>query len=76
MRGEPIELSCPFCDKGKIQCWYIPSTTSFRSRSTATFGKTTKRIKSPDIWMIKSGCPSCGKSAEEVEKEFKNRGII
>jgi hypothetical protein len=24
MRGEPVELNCPFCDKGKIQCWYIP----------------------------------------------------
>ena len=76
MRGEPVELSCPFCDKGKIQCWYIAGTTSQRNRSTATFGKVKERVKSSDIWLIQSGCSICGKSQEEVEKELRRKGTI
>lgn len=76
MRGQYEELSCPFCDKGRIQCWYIPSVTVVRKRPTATFGNARKRIKSPDIWMIKSGCNVCGKSQEEVEKELRRQNII
>jgi hypothetical protein len=28
MRGNYEELSCPFCDKGRIRCWHIPSSWS------------------------------------------------
>lgn len=76
MRGEYAELSCPFCDKGKIACWYISGAIKVRSRSSATFGKISERVKSSDIWLIKSGCPNCGKSQEEVEKELKVKDII
>jgi len=76
MRGEPIELACPFCDKGKIQCWYIASTLSERRITSATFGHTTRRSKSSEVWIIQSGCSVCGKSIEEVEKELKNKNII
>ncbi|MEM5853544.1 MAG: hypothetical protein QW228_04205 [Candidatus Aenigmatarchaeota archaeon] len=76
MRGEYVELSCPFCDKGKIQAWYIPGVTRVIKRPTATFGKAKKRVKDQDIWIIKSGCNVCGKSQEEVEKELKKQNII
>ncbi len=76
MRGEYVELSCPFCDKGKIQAWYIPSTATIKRTKTATFGSQKRYVRTKDIWIIKSGCNICGKSKEEVEKEFKRLGII
>jgi hypothetical protein len=39
-------------------------------------GKTKTLHKSKEVWIILSGCNVCGKSREEVEKEFKRRGII
>lgn len=76
MRGQYEELVCPFCDKGLIQCWFIPGAVSVRSKSTATFGKVKQKTRSNDIWLIKSGCNICNKSAEEVERELKRRDII
>lgn len=76
MVGQYEELTCPFCNKGVIQALYIPSATRVKTRSTATFGRVTHRTKSPDVWLIRSGCSHCGKVAEEVEKELKRAGII
>lgn len=76
MRGEPVELACPFCDKGLIKCWYIPSSKSQKTGSTSTFGKVKHFVKSSDTWLIQSGCSVCGKSQEEVEKELKKKDII
>ncbi|MFH8119681.1 MAG: hypothetical protein QXS37_02660 [Candidatus Aenigmatarchaeota archaeon] len=33
-------------------------------------------IQAKEVWLVLSGCKVCGKSQEEVEKEFKRRGII
>jgi len=76
MRGQPEELSCPFCNKGKIACIYFPGAWSVKRSVTATFGGKNRKIKSSDIWLIKSGCNSCGKSQEEVEKELKAKNLI
>jgi hypothetical protein len=76
MRGEYVELACPFCDKGKIKCWHIPSSVSIKQRKTASLPGSKAFQKSPDIWLIQSGCDVCGKSQEEVEKELKKKGII
>jgi hypothetical protein len=76
MRGEPVELDCPFCGKGKIQAWYIPGAiTVKRSSSRALPGKFSK-IKSSDVWIIQSGCNVCGKSQEEVEKKLRKEDVI
>jgi len=76
MRGEPVELACPFCDKGIILCWHIPSSISQKNRSSATFGKVREKVRNPDVWLIQSGCSVCKKSAEEVEKELRKKNII
>jgi hypothetical protein len=76
MRGEPVELSCPFCDKGKIQCWYIAGNFSFKRAQAAHTSKNIP-VRSSDIWLIKSEkCPTCDKSKEEIEKELKRLKII
>ena len=76
MAGQYEILSCPFCDRGKIQCLYFPSVSVVRSRPTATFGNRKKRETSSEQWIIQSGCLECGKSQEEVEKELRKQGII
>lgn len=76
MRGQYEELSCPFCGKGKIQCWYIPSVISVKKESTKTFGSKTTKRRNPDIWLIQSGCNICGKQQNEVENELKKKNII
>jgi hypothetical protein len=76
MRGQYEELGCPFCDKGKIQCWYIPGAWSHKMKRTKTLPGSGSVSKSSDVWLIQSGCLKCGKSVEEVEKELRNKGTI
>ncbi|MCM8803502.1 MAG: hypothetical protein NC827_09420 [Candidatus Omnitrophica bacterium] len=76
MRGQYEELSCPFCDKGIIQCWYIPGAISVKRSGARSLPGKKVIEKSSDIWLIKSGCSVCGKSQEEIEKELKKKGII
>ena len=76
MPGQYEELSCPFCDKGRISCLHFPGVTGQRTRSTSTFGRIKERTKSSDIWLVRSGCSNCGKSQEEVEKKLKRKDII
>ncbi len=75
MGFEYSELICPFCDKGKITCMYVPSSFSVKQNKSRVMGSS-KKIRNPDIWVIKSGCYICGRTREEVEKELKNRNII
>ena len=76
MRGEPVELNCPFCDKGKIQAWYIPSVFGDKRSGRSSLGSGRKITKSSDIWLIQSGCSVCGKNQEEVEKELRKKNVI
>lgn len=69
-------LSCPFCSKSTISCIYFPSATSLKVRSTATFGRSVKRSKSKDTWIVKTGCNSCNKSIGEVEAKLKEQGYF
>jgi len=76
MRGEPVELNCPFCDKGRIEAWYIPGAWGEKVAKTGSLPGSKKVQRSADIWLIKSGCSLCGKSQEEVEKELKRKNAI
>jgi len=76
MRGQYEELSCPFCDKGRIQCWYIPSAWSVKAKRTKTLPGGGSVSKSAEVWLIQSGCSVCGKPQEEVEKELRKKGTI
>ena len=69
-------LKCPFCDEGEISCKYFPSATSVKRTGRTAIGKKSSMHKSKEVWIVLSGCNVCGKSQEEIEKEFKKRGII
>lgn len=68
-------LPCPFCDKGQIECRYIPASYTVKHVRS---GKGSANIprKSSEIWLIKTGCNICGKTAKEVEKELEKKNLI
>jgi len=75
MVGQYEELSCPFCDKGVIQALYIPGAVSIkRSGARSLPGRRVR--KSSSAWIIRSGCPACSKTLDEVERKFKEDGTI
>lgn len=76
MAGQHEELSCPFCDKGRIQCLYFPSVLSVKSSGRSSIGSGKYFRESANTWLIQSGCSNCGKSQEEVEKELRKKNII
>ena len=76
MRSEYTELACLFCDKGKIQAWYIPGAWTEKRTGRSSLGRGRSVIKSTDIWLIKSGCNVCGELQEEIEKELRRKGVI
>jgi len=76
MVGQYEELSCPFCDKGRIQALYIPGAISVRRSGTRSSPGKQSIHKSRDVWLIKSGCGVCGKTAKELERKLKESGMI
>jgi len=71
-----MEISCSFCDRGKIVCWHISSVLAIKQKSMRALLGPGSSHKSVEFWLIKSGCNVCGKSQEEVEKELKMKKII
>ena len=76
MPGQYEELSCPFCDKGRISCLYFPSAWGEKRTGRSSLGSGKSITKSSETWLIQSGCSVCGKSQEEVEAELKKKNII
>ena len=70
------QLACPFCQKGVINCIFIPGAVSVKRAVTASLpGKGTFH-KSRGVWIVQSACDRCGKSQEEVERELRKNGMI
>lgn len=76
MAGQYGELSCPFCDRGRISALYIPGAISVKRSGARSLPGKTSRHKSSDTWLIQSGCGVCGKNQEEVGRELKNKNFI
>jgi hypothetical protein len=66
-------LICPFCKKGKINCMWFPSSVSVKRNVTVSLPGHVSLSKNKESWIIKSGCPECSKSLEEVEKEYQRK---
>ena len=69
-------LECPFCKKGIIKFLYKPSAYSAK-RTSCRAGKSTSMRKSSDEVIITTEkCTECGKTAEEIEKKWREECII
>ena len=68
---------CPFCDKGIIEVLVKPPTYyAKRSRSAAAGSKTTWYRSKQEVIVVSEKCPKCGKSKEEIEKKWREEGIL
>ena len=70
---DKITIHCPFCDK-EIEVLHSPSIVTTKRSVTATFGATTKIVRSTEKYEVPSDCPNCGKSAKEIKKALKEGG--
>ena len=69
--------SCPFCDKGVIEVLVRPSTWSAkRSKGSKADVKITWSRTKEEVVVLTEECPICGKSREEIEKKWREDGII
>ncbi|MEM3368469.1 MAG: hypothetical protein QW193_04335 [Nitrososphaerales archaeon] len=65
---------CPFCDKETLEVLYRPSfKAAKRSQSAAAGSKTTWRRVDEGITLLLEKCPSCGKTAREIERKWKSK---
>lgn len=69
-------LSCPFCNNGEINCLFVPSSLTYKRKGRNSLGGGKSITRSSEVWIVQSGCSRCGKSQEEVEKEFRRTGFI
>lgn len=69
-------LARPFCKKGHISCMWFPSAVSIKRNITASLPSKGSVSKSRDTWIVKSGCSECGRSQEEIEKQFQKEGFV
>jgi hypothetical protein len=68
---------CPFCDKGVIEVLIRPSIWSAkRSKGGKAGVKTTWSRSKEEVVVLTSECQACGKSKEEIEKKWREDGII
>ena len=68
---------CPFCDKGIIEVLIRPSTWSAKRSKGGKAGiKTTWSRTKEEVVVLTQKCPVCGKSREEIEKKWREEGII
>jgi len=70
------ELSCPFCDTGRISALYFPSAWGEKRSGGNSLGSGKSITKSKEDWVIQSGCNHCNKTNEDVDKELVRKGII
>jgi len=68
MQLQTEEILCPFCKKGKIKCYYIPSFWQEKRSVTATFGGKRNLKRTREKYEVQVPCPNCGKSAKEIQK--------
>ena len=63
-------ISCPFCSEATISVIRFPSAWSEKHSGKNSLGRGVSVHKSKEQLVFQTGCYKCGKSVEEVEKEW------
>ena len=71
MGREIIEITCPFCNKGKIQIYQQGSVKKYVSGPYG--GGKRKVFQSEDRIIVASNCSICGKSDKEIQKKLEEK---
>jgi endogenous inhibitor of DNA gyrase (YacG/DUF329 family) len=64
------EIECPFCGKLGVRAFHKPSHLEPKVTHISA-GTRTTYYRVPESYDVLSGCPSCGKSKEEIERAFE-----
>ena len=67
---------CPFCGNNTISVIHFPKSVSVKKAKTASLPGSKGFHQNPDIYVIESGCSSCGKESFEVERKLKKEGLL
>jgi sarcosine oxidase delta subunit len=67
-QGE-MEIECPFCSKGKIIMYHKEGYLQAKTSRISAGAKVTMR-RVGDKYIVKTNCPNCGKTKEEIERAF------
>lgn len=65
-------LDCPFCKEHSIEILYYHKNMITKSCRGSGTTRAHTSFSKPRVVFI-SGCPKCGKTKEEVEKEYNNQ---
>ena len=66
---------CPFCGKNVLTCGYIAQT--LRPYKTTWGGSKPGYKRSKEQLIIQyNECPNCKKSADDIQKKWKEMGIL
>jgi len=67
---------CPFCGKGSIEVMIKPSTFSAK-RTACRAGRSTKMTRTrEESFIVSEKCPACGKTDVDIEKKWREEGLI
>lgn len=66
---------CPFCEQGKIVVVVFPSTVRFKKGPWGGYKGTPIRTRERG-YIESRECPKCKRTAEEIRKKWKERGIV
>jgi len=64
-------ITCPFCEKQDISCFYMPSVWTQKSSGRNSLGRGVSVHKSKSELIVREGCKNCGKTKEEIQEWMK-----
>jgi len=67
---------CPFCHEGQIEVLIRPTVYSMKRSAVRGGRKVSFHRVREEIVVLSESCPVCGKSREEIEKKWREEGII
>ena len=68
---------CPFCDKGVIEVLVRPKSYRLSKQTGGKGGRATvkRKVESQTI-VLSQSCSVCGKTNEEINKKFRDDGVL
>jgi len=67
---------CPFCEAETIEVLIRP-TTYVAKRSAVRGGRKTSYHKvKQEVVVLSEACPNCGKKKDEIEKKWREMGVL
>jgi len=67
---------CPFCEAETIEVVVRPATYVAKRSAVRGGRKTSYHKVSQEVVVLSEACQNCGKKKEEVEKKWREMGII